>query len=495
MSNPGLPDDLARWPADPFKLLGVSRSAGPRDLRRAYTRLIRTYKPEQFPEHFRRIREAYEAALRHAERFNPPPTPASEPDREDGTRPEAAPWDDQEPSRPGSVFRPPSPEEMPESSAADGRAGESGRQEDRVEPWELACAGQDTLAYQRLLEQSQRHPGREDVYLRLYWLLATNPQLDRGRSRCDWLAQGLLATGLAGRLRELYRQEIAANPGEALSERCGRLLQGPAAPGRLADLVEWRWQAALRLQNWNLLWDDRHALRQRLSRADEAVWMRLLFKLVEGLAWADAEDARELRWVCRRELERHHHLAAAFSRDFDRLDFLLAVARDWRALRRQRGAPPALLDLMPLSWTRPFAEVRGPLQQVLAQISEAPQRWLTSFDGIKKHKGSAVLAQFGRVLDQLREQTEWLPPGGRSREVVAARVLGFLDGQGRRSYPQYRSTFLDFCLREAIAPEQVAEAVGDRPAHWPSTGVPLSQVLLDDWPIRYVFQAYQLFWA
>ena len=64
-----LPDDPARWPADPHELLGVPRDVNPRDLRRAYTKLIRAYKPEQFPEQFRRIRAAYEAALRLAEFF------------------------------------------------------------------------------------------------------------------------------------------------------------------------------------------------------------------------------------------------------------------------------------------------------------------------------------------------------------------------------------------------------------------------------------------
>ena len=74
-----LPDDPAQWPTDPYELLGLPRTVGPRDLRRAYTKLIRTYKPEQFPEQFRRIRAAYETALRMAEFFSArdePETPA-----------------------------------------------------------------------------------------------------------------------------------------------------------------------------------------------------------------------------------------------------------------------------------------------------------------------------------------------------------------------------------------------------------------------------------
>jgi hypothetical protein len=70
VSEASLPDDPARWPTDPHELLGVPRNVGPLDLRRAYTRLIRTYKPEQFPEQFRHIRAAYESALRLAEFFS-----------------------------------------------------------------------------------------------------------------------------------------------------------------------------------------------------------------------------------------------------------------------------------------------------------------------------------------------------------------------------------------------------------------------------------------
>src|SRR5205823_3559845 len=69
MSESALPEDVSKWPEDPYELFGVPHTVTPRDLKRAYTRLIRTYKPEQFPEQFRRIRAAYETILRFAELF------------------------------------------------------------------------------------------------------------------------------------------------------------------------------------------------------------------------------------------------------------------------------------------------------------------------------------------------------------------------------------------------------------------------------------------
>src|SRR5690606_17811124 len=64
MSEHTLPDDLSQWPDDPYQLLGLKPGADERAIKKAYTRLIRQFKPEQAPNHFRRIRDAYEQAKR-----------------------------------------------------------------------------------------------------------------------------------------------------------------------------------------------------------------------------------------------------------------------------------------------------------------------------------------------------------------------------------------------------------------------------------------------
>ena len=66
MSGDHLPDDLRQWPRDPYQVLGVASPCDPREARKAYTRLIRRFKPEQYPDHFQRIREAYDAIQRDA---------------------------------------------------------------------------------------------------------------------------------------------------------------------------------------------------------------------------------------------------------------------------------------------------------------------------------------------------------------------------------------------------------------------------------------------
>src|SRR5262245_57231220 len=72
MNGSHLPDDYSHWPSDPYQLLGLPRTATERDIKRAYTRLIRIYKPEHSPEEFRLIREAYEKCLSMAQYYATP---------------------------------------------------------------------------------------------------------------------------------------------------------------------------------------------------------------------------------------------------------------------------------------------------------------------------------------------------------------------------------------------------------------------------------------
>ena len=45
---------------DPIEFFELSGDFTAKDLKRAYTRKIKKYKPEKFPEEFKQIREAYE---------------------------------------------------------------------------------------------------------------------------------------------------------------------------------------------------------------------------------------------------------------------------------------------------------------------------------------------------------------------------------------------------------------------------------------------------
>jgi hypothetical protein len=113
-----LPQDPDSWPSDPFRLLGVRPGISTRDLRKAYLRLIKAYKPEHSPVEFQKIRQAYEQALALSSHFRPIGDPLEESSElaypfESGSK-------SIEPNEP-SRAEPPVPS---------------------IDPWDLACDGQ-----------------------------------------------------------------------------------------------------------------------------------------------------------------------------------------------------------------------------------------------------------------------------------------------------------------------------------------------------------------
>lgn len=195
-----LPDDVSQWPSNPYELLGVKPGVAPRDLRRAYTALIRTYKPEHRPEEFRRVREAFETVQRWGTFFIP-----SQPD-EPAVQPPT--------SFPGDVASPEGAVEEPPPSQA-----ESPRLPDAEHFWSLAVEGRPAEAYRGLADLVPAAPQDTDLYARLYWLGVLFPELDPEAEAADWLTRGLDRTGCHGALLALYASELQHLPQEALSDR------------------------------------------------------------------------------------------------------------------------------------------------------------------------------------------------------------------------------------------------------------------------------------
>jgi hypothetical protein len=283
MSERPLPDDPGSWPTDPHTLLGVSFPTSPRELRRAYHRLIRIYKPEQFPEEFRRIREAYENLLPLSELFTSAGQVRDAPAEETPLPP---PSNDAAEEAPTEWIAPdlqPVEEKVDEKPIVWPKLSLDDDDEEEQEPWQAAIAGRHADAYRRLVQQTQQHVGRDELYLQLYWLLTLYPDLDIRRTPADWLVRGLLARGQAGPVQELYHREVLNNPAETLTERYGRLLDAPHTPQLQADLSEWRLQAAARLERWDVIEAD--LVHGRVIPDDEQLWLRLIFSLADRVAW------------------------------------------------------------------------------------------------------------------------------------------------------------------------------------------------------------------
>jgi hypothetical protein len=138
--------------------------------------------------------------------------------------------------------------------------------------------------------------------------------------------------------------------------------------------------------------------------------------------------------------------------------------------------------------------VRPHLLRFLQQVDHSPRMALHGLDLIYT-RAPSVLTQFGMLLQQLQSTLPDPPDDPRSGASQAALIRAFLGTTVLEEYGELRGRLVDFCRHEAIAPEQVAEVVADRPEYWLTHDQHLTQVLLADWPLRQVCLACRLFWA
>jgi hypothetical protein len=498
MSEHRLPDDPDRWPENPCELLGVPFGTSLADLRRAYTRLIRAYKPEQYPDQFRRIRAAYDCLLPYVRDVETSTGPSTVPDTATHGQGDS-PSTDTSPPEYGEI--PPDDRQVPGSPAEQPRVAReslpSARdvEEELDELWNTAIDGDPAVAYGRLVQLSHQHAGKVDIYQRLWWLLISTPSLQVAEMPADWLVRGLRATGLAGPLRELYREAVERDPAEAFSARFASVLEIPMPPGLLAELLEWRIRAASELGKWDDIAEDVRRFSTRLHREDEKIWLRILFALADHVAWASGDIADKLWQSCAEEIKNHEHLAVEFSRMFDRFDWLKGAAPGFRQLLNGDGVPEELLEIIRLAWSSPYTDLFPQMKSILGEVAGDPQRWLIYFDNIQA-KSPGALALFGRMLNSFESQLPRAHPMEADPEIATSLVLGFLGQSVSASRLVWsRARFLELCLLEAVMIEQMAEAAARLPMEWAEAGAQFSRAIASDWPLRYVTRAWHLFWA
>jgi hypothetical protein len=460
MSGDHLPDDLRHWPRDPYQVLGVASPCDPREARKAYTRLIRRFKPEQYPDHFQRIREAYDALKLDAQYFGSftPEEPADgASDLPDGGTPE--------------------PVAAPELSPP------------TIKPdllqvfWDMACNDQEDEAYRGLREMFEINPHGSEVPARLYAMLLANPELDPVRTPCDWLLRGMRTEGPWGPCRVLYRREIDDHPEEVLSDRFVSLLDQGTPLNSLAEFLAWRWEALQRLERIVLIDDDLKRVAGRLEQENEEGWVHLLLRAADYLAWQWRVRFEELG----KEIETHVHVHVALAEDLSRLDFLRELSGTWGEFGADQRAMMPLVRALPLAWTNPF-ENRHRLLVHCRPIAENPA---LAFDQLDEVQRRAPL-----VPAHLAQTLAWLWPTAvdpRDEAALASAITDTLGGVdlpiSEGSYLLYRRHLLRLCVAEVIAPETVAAMLSPDRASF------VYQRIHDDWPLRLVCLAHRLIWA
>jgi hypothetical protein len=486
MSEHSIPPDPANWPSDPYLLLGVDRGVSARDLRKAYLRLIRAYKPEHSPEEFKRIRDAYESTLPFAQFLDRNRNQASS-EGEGGDEPEADP-----PPTP-STDNPPWRIVIPRSDRPDlVESSRADSPEPSTAPWDLACRGESDAAYRALVEVSTNGRAQEETYLQLYWLLALQPGLDKGRLPIDWLIRGLGASGPDSvRLRELLKRELAADPTLATGDRLAALFRRKTPPAVVLDVAEGRWRAARMARRWALILADVQTLRVWLPEVDEDSWARLLLAASTNLAWAESPDSDRAATFAR-EVERLGDRHRDYSEDLYQVEYVQMVKAGLGLLGGRTGAFSGIFQLLSISWDERGPEFRTRLRSYSGQIAQDTRASLACFDHIHA-VAPVVLARLSTLLGDL-DFEEYRYIGSTLLAEVAPGIERFLSASGWTDYPLLRPNLLQFCLREAISPGLVARTMAERPEFILTGKSPLAQTIAGDWPLRHVYRACELTW-
>jgi hypothetical protein len=418
MTLPDLPEDPSDWPDDPFAILGLDRTAAAIEIKRAYTRLIKKYRPEQYPEEFRRIREAYDSCTAASRwildaGFDSAPTPASE-----STLPPLA------------------------SVATD----------EAVELWSLA-ESDPAAAYKGLAQLAEREPERADLPLRLYWLLSLDADLDSWRTRHDWLAMALRRSRLAGPAAELYRRELRTDPETALDSKSFiGILGANASPFDKLIVAQHRLSAAGRSHTWSPLSDDIAELAQSLPMANEEAWLSYLATAHEWAAW---DRPNPLYGQIRDELKKMEHLELPQAHVFDRIENTRNVSKGW-ANRASVLLSGAWMRLVPLAWADGVAE-REEVRRAVQEVNETqPLAALNSFDRLNQEFGPYVAFALFRMLDRVlaSRNTHDAPfPPDAIRAIATRLPRGW-----NRDYESLRPDLVEFLTLHCIHPDELIAA-------------------------------------
>ncbi|MDX1965169.1 MAG: hypothetical protein SFX18_18640 [Pirellulales bacterium] len=543
--TPDLPEDLSAWPSQPDKLLGITDQTTATELKRRYTSLIRKFKPERFPDHFRRIREAYEQSLpmiqwRDQRRQYAPPvvsSPGTPPESRAGGEDAAAsatPLSAIAPTEPSEVLNPdeandkipgatgaktaaespatqdsgldarntlppanPLAAEMAptadrESILATPRApaaspwlnpGDAGWEDGLEQVWNQARRGDVAGAYHRLCQWESRHRGNGPLCTRLYWLLSIHPELDKNREPLEWLIAALRANGLSGANWELYRRELERRPAEIGTPRCEEIWQFAATPGALASFAHWRWSAAVSLNNIEIIINDLDRLYTVLAADHADLWAQLLMRGVGIMAWRTEDSARHASEVCFAELEKLGDLYHRQSDLFEELDWLRTVLPAWQKLRHAEF-PPALVDFLASCWYLEPHLLEQLALRHFQQMLAYTDNTLALFDNLNYIAPETIhlLRRALRSCDRFGGER----PAPEDSDYLLDLFAAHFKDHARINYAACRRWILNFCLHERVGPQDLATLLMCD-ANPPGWLVELADQLSQDHSLNYLY--------
>lgn len=510
---PPLPADVNDWPTDPQLLLGVSSEISRRDLKRAYARLIKKYKPEHAPEEFRRVRAAYEKLDQQLEwreehelrrRLFEDESESSSEDRQ--TRPSGAITSDNNSRNdvipPQTSATEPGAFDLDTGEADQIHTGQQGkdrnRQKNPDELWQWALDGGDLQrVYAELLDWRRRRSPTEIDFARLYWLTTLVPDLEPDRDPCTWLIEGLRHHRSSHQLFEMLETEVRRRDGQVPAVLEDSLIDPGDVAWRRVNFAELRWFAARRQGRFDVINQDFQSLKRAfLDEPDQ--WLRLLNVGLRHVVITHSVGLLE-------ELRQEVQQAPSQAGDnwiWDSLDYDLALHQVWSQGTDILGTAStggvtlrlqAILDLIETTWQMPVPDARESVLQFSQELAEFSERSLLEL-AIIEQRARPLL----RRIQELFAQQLSLA-GVDYRTDLTLPVQQELERFIRDSFPigscdNLNTIVMEYCLFQAVTPHDISRALSQMTVEVPDEYFAIAEKLTTNLALNCVVDANRLLW-
>jgi hypothetical protein len=269
--NEQLSENIDEWPVSPFEVLGLPRTAERTDIRRAYSALIRRFRPETHPKQFQRVRESFEAVMAAIEARSQ----NSHEIRIDLTA-LVADEDGGKIDSPASVSSTARSVTTPGTTTTDTA--------DLI--WNRFSQTPDVSQYTDLRKLLHSHGRSADAFLMAYWMLRLRPDFAPDEKAAMWLIRGIESFGADPRLIDLlvdeFRRDADLTEPSISGETCGHILNSEL----LCIYLIGRWNIIGRRRRWKQLTDELDRARAQLAMDHSEAWSRILFRVNEMVAFA-----------------------------------------------------------------------------------------------------------------------------------------------------------------------------------------------------------------
>ncbi|MBT5018208.1 DnaJ domain-containing protein [Planctomicrobium sp.] len=486
MTEENLSDDPRHWPSNPFALLGITREATERDAKRAYTRLIRKYNPEHNPDEFRKIREAYEAAVQQIQ-WRQPNSPNSVEDALDQFR-----SDEVVPAEPRDDF----------SGDSSSKPSTGNDLDSQLRDLWIATSP-DTFAetYTQLQKILQTHPYDEEVAVQLYWLHVLDPGLNESQTVIDILQPLLSRQGANGRVAELLLRSLNAGEVDCENEIIQTLLANSRRQTHLSELLRHRWLHLIRTNELKGLVQDLNRL-ESVYLDDIQGWLTLHLEVLNLLKLSRSTLAIGIVNRCREVFESHKDLELQYSSYFDRAELACELHREINLSQFLSYVAPEIRSLIMTLGENPDldgSQKRQLLMPLFMEWTQAPKTWLSRLG-----KGPRLFSTLHAFIHETVSEVfydrypENMATGEELRELLSFELtqgVRITDLSHTCDYEKLRTELLEFCISEFVDIDSVATMLVQMTPHLSVDQNSWVWDLRHDYTLRAMVRGNLTFWS